>query len=649
MSRHRILLQTNPLWLKTGLSRAAKNLLSYLWKTGRYDIAHYATQSTMTNEPRLALTPWKTFGCIPPDQELINRINSDGVFGRDATYGAVNIENVVNEWKPTIWIGADDVWSFPPASYADKPWFKRLHGLHHITIDSVPVLEQAFEQAKRSKHYLTWAQFAEKEMKRVGGADMSHVQSIYGMMDTNDFTPITAEERADLRKRFNIPEDMVIFLFVGRNQLRKSFPRVIEAFARFKAEHPNIRAALHFHTSFSEKGAGWDLPKLAAYHGLKPEELLCTYVCKHCGSWLITRYQGEDLKCPMCGTDKSLVTANIVNGVPENHMRLIYGFCDASISAHTSGGQELTIAQSLLCGKPLACTSYSCGEDVCIPETSRFIYPLSWTPYDEPGTCFIKATTRIGDIAAFMRKVVRAPKRDTQEAAELGRAWAIQTFGIESIGEKWEKLFSTLDPDQDWGKVEVSGEKPTAKNPAYEPPAIVDNCAWLKDIYKGILLMDVAENDSGLTHWLDKLKQGLTRDQIIAYFRQVAQTENAKMGVGTSPVAQTDLWSLIDKTTGRKRAAWVIKESLGDCLMCTQLFQSFHEKYPDTDLYVFTDPRYNEVFTGNPFIFRVLPWFAACENELVLTGAGQTDPYFHIFMHPAILTQRHLSYLTAKP
>lgn len=648
--KHRILLQSNPLWLLTGLSRNAKNLLSYLWKTGKYDIAHMVSQSTLTNDPRLALTPWKSFGSIPPDQEIVNRINADPMYARDASYGALNIENVVKEWKPTIWIGSDDLWSFPLSYYADKPWYKRVHGLHHITIDSVPVLDQAFEQARRSKNYITWAPFAAKEMRRVGGESMKHVQSIYGMMDTENFQPITEAEKQDLRRKFGLPPDMLIFLFVGRNQLRKQFIRVIEAFARFKAEHPNIRASVLFHTSFSEKGAGWDLPKLAAYHGLKPDELFCTYVCKHCGSWIVTRYQGEDLKCPVCGTDKSLVTANIVHGVPESQMKLIYGIADASFACLSSGGQELTISQSLLCGKPLACTNYSCGEDVCVPETKQFITPLSWTPYDEPGTCFIKAATRVGDIANFMRKIARAPKRDLQEAGEKGRAWAIQTFGIETIGAQWEKLFSTLNPDLDFSKIEVAGEKPPPKNPDYQAPAISDNIAWLKDIYKGILMMSVEENDSGLLHWREKLEHGVTRKQIQEYFVSVAVAENAKMGVaGTSPAASQDFWSLIDKTTGRRRLLFIVKESIGDCLMCTQLFESLQEKYKDHDIYVMTSPQYNTVFLGNPFIFRLIPWVQQAENELIMTGAGQDDPYFHVYLNAPILTQSKLGYLTSKP
>ncbi len=642
--RHRILLQTNPPWIKTGLSTNGKCLLKYFYKQG-VEIANYCTQGTPTNHPLLASTPWRSFGCIPPDQNLINQINADPNLARDASYGSINIDSVIKEYKPTIWIGSDDIWSHSIANYCDKPWYSCINSIHHTTVDSIPVLDQAYEQAKRSKVYLTWAKFAAREMKRTRGAEMSHVDSIYGAFDATSFSPITPTEKSNLRKQFGIPDDTIIFLFVGRNQLRKQFVRALEAYARFKAEHPNIRSALHFHTSFSEKAMGWDLPKRAAEYGVNPRELLCTYVCKNCGSWFVAPYGGEDLDCPSCGAKKSIITATITNGVPDDQMKLVYGLCDASLSCFSSGGHELHNSQSLLCGKMLACTNYSCGEDFCLPETRDFVTPLRWHPYDEQGTNFIKAATDVGDIAAFMRSFVRQPKRALEAAGEKGRDWAIKTFGIEAIGAQWEKLFATMPSNLDWSSIDIT--KPAQKNETFPNPNIADNTEWVKTLYKGILLMDVADSDSGLSHWLGKLNEGMQRQAIFDYFISVAKQENQKNGHATAAQA-TDLWSTIDKTTGRKRLAFVIKESIGDCLMCTQLFESLHEEYPNHDLYVITNPQYVPIFDGNPHVFRVIPWFQAAESELAMIGAGQGEGYFDVFMHPGILTQRQLGYLSPK-
>jgi hypothetical protein len=640
MASHRILLQTNPCWLKTGLAENARTLLSYLHKRG-HTIAHYCTQGTPTNHPQLGLTPWRSFGCIPPDPNLVAQINADPALARDASYGSVNIDAVVKEWKPTIWIGSDDVWSHSLAHYADKPWYSRINSIHHTTVDSVPVLEQAYEQAKRSKTYLTWAKFAAREMRRAGGAAMNHVDSIYGAMDTQLFSPITEAERIDLRKRFGIPPETVIFLFVFRNQLRKSASRVLEAYARFRADHPNIRAALHFHTSFSEKQVGWDLPKMAAFYGVPPSEMLCTYVCRACGSWYVAPFGGEDLKCPACGTDKAVSTATITNGVPSDQMRLIYGLSDACLSVFTSGGQEYHSVQSLLCGKPLACTNYSCGEDFCTDETQGFVTPIGWAPYDEPGTNFIKAANKVSDITAFMRSHVRQPKRALEMAGERGRDWAIKTFGIEAIGAQWEKLFDSL-PMPDWSSIDIT--RPARKNDALPMPVGGNDADFVQALYKGILLMDERLDGEGQRHWEDKLKAGMPRDQIYAYFRQVAQQENQKNG--WTGAGNTDFASLLDNT-GRKRGLMVIKESAGDVLICTALFKSFHQQHPDTDLYVATDPQYHELLAGNEHVYKVLPYIPPMENELLMIGQGQGQRLFDVFYHTASQTQRMpLTYLS---
>lgn len=644
-NRHRILFQSNPVWVKTGLAENSKTLLKYLQKTGRYDIAHYATQGTPTNHPHLALSPWKSYGCIPPDPELINRINSDPLFGRNASYGSVNIDAAIKDWKPTIWIGSDDCWSFPLSDYCEKPWYKKIHSIHHITIDSVPVIDQAYEQAKRSKLYLTWAKFAATEMRRVGGPSMAHVSSIYGAMDTFDFSPISETDKQNLRKQFGIAPDTIIFLFVFRNQLRKQANTILEAFAKFKTEHPGIKAAVHFHTSFSEKGQGWDLPKMAEYYGVKKEELLCTYVCKTCGSWAIAPYQGEDIKCPMCGEEKGLITTNIVTGVPANQMKLLYGVSDACLSVFTSGGQEYHSVQSLLCGKPLACTNYSCGEDFCTPTTEPFVYPVKWHATHEAGTNFIKAANDVGSIASFMRKIAKQSKRDLQEAGERGRDWAIRTFGIETIGSQWEKLFDTLSSDLDWSTVDLTAAP--AKNPLFRPADGLDDIIWLKTMYKGILLMEVSDNDDGLRHWIEKLKAGVTRQAILEFFIKVANEENAKSGAATQ---NTEFGTLLDRRDGRKRGLIVMKESLGDIAMLTSLFKSFHKQYENTDLYVAVDPKYAEVLAGNEDVYKVLPYIPAMESELAMCGQGKGPKYFDYYSHPGVTTQRQLAYLySAEP
>lgn len=633
MNKHRILLHTNPCHLKTGLAENSRTLLKYLFKTGKYDIAHYCSQTSIA-DPALRLTPWRSYGCLPTDPRAVQELNADPGKARDATYGAWNIDNVIKDFKPTVYVGSDDIWGFPKSHYHDKPWWKHVNPILHITIDSLPVLEQAYEQAVLTPNYFTWARFAANEMK-ARSLQCAHVGQVYGAMDTTKFSPISDTERTDLRRRFGIGDNTVVFLFVGRNQLRKSFINVLEAFAHFKREFPSADAKLHFHTSFSEMGSGWNLPKMAGYYGVKTEDVLATYVCKKCGSWHVASYRGEDIDCPYCGEKKGMITATIQNGVPDDQMRYVYGISDACVSAFTSGGLEYHNVQSLLCGKPLASTNYSCGADFC---EQPFVYTLGFSTYIEHGTNFIKATTSTRDIKNYMAKVWKSSRRELIEWGAKGREWAVKTFSIETIGAQWERIFDAL-PATDWTTVDLA---PKRKNDAYAYPEIGDQDQFITTLYREILSMDEKPHGDGHKHWAARLKDGMSRQDVYRYFISVAQADNAKIGVGA------DFGDQLDKTTGRKRGLMLVKESIGDILMVTSLFKSFHEQHPDTDLYVMADTKYHDLLVGNPHVHRVLAYNPAFEQEMAAMGSGQppSDSYFDVFYHVCVQTQRLLSYLS---
>jgi glycosyltransferase involved in cell wall biosynthesis len=634
MNRHRILLQTDPTIVSTGLSENAKTLLRYLHKTGKYDLAHYWQQGTSTIHPELGYLPWKGYGSIPPDPALIQQINSDPQRARDASYGSFNIDAAVKDFKPTIWIGSNDGWAYPKHAYMDKPWYKAINSVPHITIDSRPTLDMFLEQAVASKYYLAWTKFGANEMKR-RGPQYAHVDFIYGAMDTTKFSPISDKEAMDLRQRFGINPTTVVFLMLGRNQLRKSYPNVLDGLARFKRENPQADVKVLFHTAFHEQGQGWNIPKLAAEYGVNMADVLATYSCKKCGQWHVRPFVGEDIDCPACGEKKSCITTTIVNRVPDDEMKYLYGLANAGITAMSSGGLEYNSVQTLLCGKPLACTNYSCGEDFCEQD---FVFKLGYSEYHEAGNSFIKAATNPEDIKRFMTKVWRTSTRDMQAWGEKGREWAVKTFSIETIGAQWERLFDSM-PFPSWDSIRLT---PEPKNETFPFPEIEDEDTFIDTLYREILKMNEPKSGSGFANWKTQLKGGMSRQDVFLYFIGVAQQENAR-----NQVKPFDLWDLIDKTTGKARALFVIKESGGDALICTQLFESFHREYPNHDLYIAVDPKFADVFVGNPHVFRVLQYQPMMESELAMTGAGAKDAYFNVFLHPAIPTQRHLGYLSS--
>lgn len=180
---------------------------------------------------------------------------------------------------------------------------------------------------------------------------------------------------------------------------------------------------------------------------------------------------------------------------------------------------------------------------------------------------------------------------------------------------------------------------PLPKNPDYIPPELENDKEWLKLLYKNILILNVNDDDEGLKYWIKELKENnRNRQQVYEYFRHVAFQENQKNRT-------IELEELFDKT-GKKRGLIVLKESLGDAFLITALFKSFHEQYPNHDLYIATSQNFKDVFIGNPYVYKVLPYSEIFENELFFIGVGSNPKIVDIYMHPAIATQRILNYLS---
>jgi glycosyltransferase involved in cell wall biosynthesis len=635
MRKKKILLHTNNPVLKTGLGENCRYLMEYLLKkcSDKFEVVLFCSQ-TQVNDPVLQMLPCKAYGSIPADPALLHQLNQDPAKARSVAYGGYYIDEVIQKEKPDIIWMSDDIWSFD--GFYDKKYFNKINSVYHITVDSRPVLEEAFKQAEKCPNYFVWTKFAAEEMKKFG-PKYAHVKHVYAAFDTEDFKPISKQEKLDWRKKFNIEENTTLFTMMNRNQLRKGHLYCVQAFQKFKKEFPFAKAKLHFHTSYSEKGNGWDIPKMIAYYGIKNEDILCTYICKNCGKWHIAPYQGEDINCPYCGAEKSMITPTIGLGIPDNEMKYMFGIADAGLSIFDSGGFEKMSGASLLCGLPTAITNYSCGEDF---EGQPGVTSIKYDTYYQPQTNFIKAASNVESIKNFMVKIFNMEEKQKVKIRETAREWALNTFSTEAIGRQWENIFDKLDY-VNWDNYNFSSEE---KNDQYSLPSNykeLDNDSYITLLYKEILKMDEGKDGAGRANWHAQIKKGLSREDIYKFFIKTASEENSKN-------KKVDFSSLIDKNPNKKRALFVIKESRGDCLIATQLFESLHEQHPDTDLYVACDPQFMNIFAGNPYVYKILPYQPFMEQEMICIGAGQNkeDNLFHYYFHPCIGTQRLLNYLS---
>ena len=185
-----------------------KTHLKYLYSTGKYEIIE-ACNGLQKSNPNLKVLPaWECVGTLPDEQSKIDKINQDKGLARSASYGSETIDDLIKEFKPDIYIGAEDIWAFN--GYWEKKWWNKINSCIWTTLDSLPMLPLAVQAAPKIKNFFTWASFAEKEMKRIG---YDHVKTLHGPVDCSNFKKLSESQREKLRASNNIPKDAFIIGF----------------------------------------------------------------------------------------------------------------------------------------------------------------------------------------------------------------------------------------------------------------------------------------------------------------------------------------------------------------------------------------------------------------------------------------------------
>jgi glycosyltransferase involved in cell wall biosynthesis len=622
---------------KTGFSRNIKALLPFLYKKDKYELFLLA-QGMPHQNPDFMRWPWHTEGAF---QGAIDhsKINTDEGYRRMVSYGNVAVEEFVRKHKLDVVFHVEDGWSSDPNFYFKKDWFKHIkqNFVNWTTADSLPILSLFKDWAQNCPNIWFWTSFAEKALKTEDGAKYGHVKTVHGCLNTDEFAPISPQEKANLRGLFNIPQDELIFSFVARNQLRKLFWANMQGLARLKRSRPSCKAKLLFHTSWSE---GWSLPQFIEEFGLNKDDVYTTYVCRACGAFEIKPFNGEEKDCKFCGAAKAQITANVITGVSEANLAKVYGISDAYLHLMTSGGLEYGLVEAALCGLPIATVPYSCGEDFTVND---FVSTIDCAYTREIGTNFIKATPNINSVLKYMQNIADMSPQKRAEIGSRTRNWALKEFDVSKIGAQVEEFIDSRDL-VDWEAYNPS-QAVVKKDPDYPMPSQENNLEWLLDMYLNILKLELPESDGGVQHWLNALRNGMSREDIYKYFTEVARTDNAKAGFET---AVQKLEDLFDKDDYGKRILFVMKESAGDIFMATSLLESCKRKYPDHNIYFACEPKYFDLLDANPHIHKVIPYVQQMENEIGMIGHGNNSGIVDVLYLPFILTQRHLNYLSNK-
>tara|TARA_R100000152_G_C6780841_1_gene214149 strand:+ start:936 stop:2825 length:1890 start_codon:yes stop_codon:yes gene_type:complete len=617
MKKKTVLIHSNFCRAFTGFGKNKKNIMRYLFDTGKYNLVELAN-GIQWGDPQTKMVPWECRGSLPAPPQL-ERLKPDEQ--RAEGYGLSLVDRAIKEFKPDVYIGMEDIWAFN--NFHNKPWWNKINCMIWTTLDSLPILPQAVDYAPKIRNYYVWASFAEKAMTKMG---YNHVKTLRGSLDTKNFFKFPDSKRKELRAAHGLSNEYVIG-FVFRNQLRKTVPNLLDGFKIFKEKEPKAKLLLHTHWS-----EGWDIPRMLQEKSISQQDVLTTYICANCSTYQVRPFSGQEQNCSKCGAKKSVSTTNTAKGVSEQQLNEVYNLMDVYCHPFTSGGQEIPIQEAKLTELITLVTNYSCGEDTCTEESGGLA--LDWSEYREPGTQFIKASTCAQSIANQLEHVWKMSDDTRREIGEKARQWTIDNFSIEVIGKRLEQIIDEM-PEIDYD----FESKSLAFNPEYQPKEhYVNQEDFIVDIYKNILNDDVDRNSQGLKHWVNQLRGGTTPKAVLDHFHRVAREQSQR---GNTP----DLETVLGPDDKGKRIAIVIPQGDTDVFLINSLMKNFKKQYKNYNIYLFTQPQYFSCIDDNPYIHKVLPYSPILENSLMMEGIGDYEGHFEMVFYPHTTTQKNVSYL----
>lgn len=604
--------------LKTGFGANSREVLKYLHLTGKYNVVEFANTIPWGSDAQNH-TPWKCYGSLPASQFELQGEQDQGKL-RAVGYGHWNIDKVIKEVKPDVYIGVEDAWAFN--GFWDKEWFKTIPHAIWTTLDSLPLLKSAVDNIDKIKNFWVWASFAEREFARLGH---DKVKTVRGMFDFSKYFPFAEKEKEILKRQAGL-EDTLVFGFVFRNQLRKLVGTLLEGFAEFKKKNPKVKAKVLLHTNWSES---WDIPAFIKEFGINNDDVITTYYCRACKQIYVVPFHGNGVDCKICKTPKSAANPTVIDSPSQEQLNMVYNLMDAYIHPATSGGLEMPIVEAMLCGLPTSTVNYSFGEDFV---NSGCVHSLTFDTYREVGANFIKASPRASSVASFMEKVMKNRAKYAEIGAK-GREWVLKEFDNQKTGKFLEDFIDNC-PEHNF---KFEDEKPQG-DVNYPLKDIPDNVEWLKDMYKHILNMDDPDAE-GLKNWQTALERGRARSDIHKFFISVAQKENAgKQG--------QDIRDFIKKTD-KKKLVYIMPQSLGDCVISLNVIKQLREDYQGWELYVCTMP--NNFMIFEPFMSIIdgglIPYVGQFMDSFQFwEGTGQNKGLVDVAFQPYLTTQRAPAY-----
>lgn len=361
MERKKVLVMTDSPKLHTGFAGVGREIWTYLSRTGKYDVQCIGWFHQETNEEVI----------YPITQTLKD---AQGQTTGEDKYAHKSFREVVYKFMPDLVWTLGDMWMTDHVM--SSPNRKSFKWVGYFPIDGHPSPSKWGPVVENMDVAVAYGKYGMNVIKQ--RAPKAKLQYVYHGVDTKTFYPMSEAERMEARRSIvGVGKEKIIIGIVARNQPRKAFDKLIEAYFYILNGAYITCKQCHKVTVFP-----YDMIAKTIYE-LK--------TCKHCLSKDVMQgNQRDDVRLYIhgaivdCGWDlldlqndfnlrgKVLVNPalRIGVGVSEHTLCGVYNSFDIFTLPTRGEGFGLPILEAMACGVPVVATNYSahpewaagCGE-----------------------------------------------------------------------------------------------------------------------------------------------------------------------------------------------------------------------------------------------------------------------------------------------
>ncbi len=436
MRKKRILFCSEATFLNTGYATYTREILNYLHSTGKYELAEMSSYG-QRNDPRAADIPWKYYG-VQPNTECEPKASKQEMDAYHEVgtnqFGEFIFEHVCLDFMPDVVCDIRDFWML---DFAERSPFRPFFDWVIMpTVDARPQARQWISTYSGANGVLTYSDWAGEVLLKQSGGKMKYWGSSPPSAHPA-YKPVADKKLHKISMGLN--PDYKIIGTVMRNQRRKLYPDLFEAFRKFLDKANSKNYYLYCHTSYPD--LGWDIPELLLQNDLS-SHVLFTYICQETKKPFPSLFRGAVAQSPYTGRWNATLS-NVKTGASYEELSNIQNLFDLYTQYANCEGFGLPYVEAAACGVPVCGTDYSAMESEIRKLGGYPIKPAAL--YKELETGCLRAVPD-NDLAAeyFLEFFEKFTDEERAEIGKRTRSNFEQYFQWNLSGSKWENIFDSL-------------------------------------------------------------------------------------------------------------------------------------------------------------------------------------------------------------